>query len=104
AKQRTELVERSFQHVLDRGGMRRTHLRGQENVHKRYLLCVAGFNLGLLMRQLIGFGTPKGYFYLNSAQIVIIVWGRMVVSMILVEMKSETGEEFVGTQITVELC
>ena len=104
ATRRTELVERSFQHVLDRGGMRRTHLRGQENVHKRYLLCVAGFNLGLLMRQLIGFGTPKGCFYLNSAQIFIIVWGRMVVSIILVEMKSETGQEFVGTQITVERC
>ena len=84
--------------------MRRTHLRGQENVHKRYLLCVAGFNLGLLMRQLIGFGTPKGYFYLNSAQIFVFAWGWMVVSMIFVEMRSETGEEFVGAQITVERC
>jgi transposase len=90
-----ELVERSFQHVLDRGGMRRTHLRGQENVHKRYLLCVAGFNLGLLMRQLIGFGTPKGYFYLDSVQIFVCAWGRMVVSMILVEMKNDSGEKFV---------
>jgi transposase len=84
--------------------MRRTHLRGQENVHKRYLLCVAGFNLGLLMRQLIGFGTPKGYFYLNSAQIFVFAWGQMVVSMILVEMKSQTGEEFIGAQISVERC
>ncbi len=39
--------------------MRRTWLRGRENVHKRYLLHVAGHNLGLLMRQLIGAGTPK---------------------------------------------
>lgn len=60
AKRRTELAERSFQHALDRGGMRKTWLRGRKNVEKRYLLHVAGFNLGLLMRQLTGYGTPKG--------------------------------------------
>ena len=37
-KLRAEIVERSFAHNLDRGGMRRTWLRGRENVHKRYLL------------------------------------------------------------------
>ena len=36
-KLRAEIVERSFAHNLDRGGMRRTWLRGRENVHKRYL-------------------------------------------------------------------
>ncbi len=62
AKKRTELVERSFEHVLDRcGGMRRTWLRGRENIHKRYLIHVAGFNLALLMRQKFGFGTPRGW-------------------------------------------
>ena len=54
-----EIVERSFAHNLDRGGMRRTWLRGRENVHKRYLVHVAGHNLGILMRLLIGAGTPK---------------------------------------------
>ena len=39
--------------------MRRTWLRGRENVHKRYLIHVAGHNLGILMRHLIGAGTPK---------------------------------------------
>ena len=39
--------------------MRRTWLRGRENVHKRYLIHVAGHNLGILMRLLIGVGTPK---------------------------------------------
>jgi len=58
-KLRAEIVERSFAHSLDRGGMRRTWLRGRENVHKRYLLHVAGHNLGLLMRHLIGAGTPR---------------------------------------------
>ena len=58
-KLRAEIVERSFAHNLDRGGMRRTWLRGRENVHKRYLLHVAGHNLSLLMRKLIGAGTPR---------------------------------------------
>jgi len=60
-RKRGELVERAFEHVLDDGGMRRVHLRGRENVHKRYLIHVAGFNLGLILRKLTGFGTPKGW-------------------------------------------
>ena len=58
-RRRGQLVERSFAHILDRGGMRRAWLRGRENVHKRYLIHVAGFNLGLLMRALHGQGTPR---------------------------------------------
>jgi transposase len=58
-RRRAEIVERSFAHILDRGGLRRTWLRGRENVHKRYLIHVAGHNLGILMRLLIGAGTPK---------------------------------------------
>ena len=57
-KLRAEIVERSFAHNLDRGGMRRTWLRGRENVHKRYLLHVAGHNLSLLMRKLAP--APRG--------------------------------------------
>ena len=58
-RKRAEIVERSFAHTLERDGMRRTWLRGRENVHKRYLIHVAGHNLGILMRHLIGAGTPK---------------------------------------------
>ena len=60
ARKRTEFVERSFEHCLDRcGGMRRAWLRGDENVEKRYLIHVTGFNLGLLMRAQFGVGTPR---------------------------------------------
>ena len=58
-KLRAERVERSFAHCLDRGGMRRAWLRGRENVQKRYLVQVAAYNLGLVMRALLGAGTPK---------------------------------------------
>ena len=40
--------------------MRRVHLRGHTNILKRLLIHTGGFNLGLLMRQLIGVGTPRG--------------------------------------------
>jgi hypothetical protein len=58
---RAELVERSFALILNRGGMRRAWLRGRENVHKRYLIHVAGYNLGLIMRLLTGAGTPRAF-------------------------------------------
>jgi transposase len=59
-RQRGERIERSFAHVYDTGGMRRTHLRGHTNILKRLLIHAGGFNLGLIMRHLIGLGTPRG--------------------------------------------
>jgi transposase len=59
-RRRGEYVERTFAHVYDTGGMRRTHLRGHPNILKRLLIHVCGFNLGLVMRHLIGIGTPRG--------------------------------------------
>jgi transposase len=58
---RGELLERPFAHYLDGGGMRRTHLRQHESILKRLLIHVAGFNLALLMRKLVGCGTPRGH-------------------------------------------
>jgi len=56
---RSEYVERSFAHVCETGGARRSWLRGLENVKKRYLMCVAGRNLGVIMRALFGVGKPR---------------------------------------------
>lgn len=58
-RKRGELVERSFAHVYETGGMRRTHLRGHENILKRLLIHTAGFNLSLIFRKLLGFGKPR---------------------------------------------
>ena len=57
---RGERLERPFAHLYETGGMRRVHLRGHTNILKRLLIHTGGFNLGLLMRQLIGVGTPRG--------------------------------------------
>jgi transposase len=59
-RRRGELIERTFAHCYDTGGMRRTHLRKHNNILKRVLIHVAGANLGLLLRNLYGMGTPRG--------------------------------------------
>ena len=59
-RQRGEKLERWNQHLYDRGGMRRLHLRGRENILKRLVVHSGAANLGLLMRKLFGKGTPRG--------------------------------------------
>jgi transposase len=58
-RQRGELLERPFAHLYETGAMRRTYLRGHQNILKRILLHAAALNLGLLMRTLFGVGTPR---------------------------------------------
>jgi transposase len=57
---RSERVERSFAHVCDSGGARRSWLRGLADVTKRYLIAVAAHNLGRVLRKLFGIGKPRG--------------------------------------------
>lgn len=56
---RGEVIERTFAHAFETGGMRRTHLRHHDNIAKRLLIHIAGFNLGLLMRNRFGVGKPR---------------------------------------------
>ena len=72
-KRRGERIERSFAHVYDTGGMRRTHLRGHTNILKRLLIHVSGFNLGLIMRHVIGVGTARGLQSRRPAVIATLV-------------------------------
>jgi transposase len=64
---RSERVERSFAHVCNTGGARRTWLRGIKDVQKRYLVTLAGRNLTVLMRALFGIGTPRSLQGLPAA-------------------------------------
>ncbi|WP_239003169.1 transposase [Rhodovastum atsumiense] len=95
-KLRTEWVERSFALTLDRGGMRRVWLRGREKVQKRYLIHVAGYNLGLIMRLLTGAGTPRVFrdrasvrlgaiVTPNSGLILLFVvaWGEQIALLVI---------------------
>jgi transposase len=58
-RRRGEVIERTFAHAFETGGMRRTHLRHHDNIAKRLLVHIAGFNLGLLMRKRFGVGKPR---------------------------------------------
>jgi transposase len=64
---RGELVERSFAHCYDTGGMRRTHLQKHNNILKRLLIHAAGFNLSLVLRVILGLGTARGLQGLSAA-------------------------------------
>ena len=66
-RSRGEKVERTFAHMYETGGMRRIHLRSHDSVLKRLLVQAAGFNLGLLLRKMHGFGTPRALRSLFSA-------------------------------------
>jgi len=59
-RRRGEQLERPFAHLYRTGRLRRTHVRGHTNIRKRVLIHAGGFNLALLMRTLIGVGTPRG--------------------------------------------
>ena len=78
-RKRGEKVERSFAHCYESGDLRRTHLRGHTNILKRLLIHVAGCNLGLVLRQRFGFGTPRGlqgrFFGLLGR--VLAIYGRL---------------------------
>ncbi len=66
-RKRGELLERAFAHYLETGAMRRTYLRGHSKILKRLLIHVGAFNLGVLMRNLIGRGTPRALHELSAA-------------------------------------
>src|SRR5215471_14513298 len=73
-RRRGELLERSFAHAYETGGMRRVYLRGRENVLKRVLLQVGALNLSLVMRRVFGKGTPRGLQDL-SAELLLTYLG-----------------------------
>jgi len=79
-RQRGEKLERWNQHLYDRGGMRRLHLRGRENILKRLVVHSGAANLGLLMRKLFGKGTPRG---LRGARQVMISLGNASADLLL---------------------
>ena len=79
-RQRGEKLERTFAHLYETGGMRRVHLRRHSNILKRLLVHVAAFNLGLVMRQQWGRGTPRGLqgcpseLFLAFWRLLMVLW------------------------------
>ena len=90
-RRRGELLERSFAHAYETGGMRRVHVRGRENVLKRVLIHLGGFNLSLVMRQGLGKGTPRGWQgYSADAMLVLLRCWIAVLGRAAQEIGSQT--------------
>ena len=70
-------IERTFAHILDAGGVRRTTLRGLANLNKRFKFAAAIYNLSQLMRELMGVGTPKQWAA-GAKGIFWILWSLFV--------------------------
>jgi transposase len=77
-RKRGELLERPNAHLYETGGMRRTHLRGHDNILKRLLVHAGACNLGLWMRTVCGMGTPRGLQGRVAVLIVALLtaWSR----------------------------
>src|SRR5580693_936767 len=76
-RRRGEMVERSFAHCYETGGLRRCHLRGRENILKRQLVHVGAFNLSLVLRKMLGAGTPRelrNRFGMLIVRIFLLLW------------------------------
>jgi transposase len=77
-RQRSELVERSFAHMYETGGMRRTHLRGRNNILKRLLFHAVAFNVALLVRKQHGIGKPRTLQGVSNSISLLISLLRML--------------------------
>lgn len=76
---RSEKAERSFAHVCETGGGRRTWLRGRVNVSKAHLMRAAACDLGIVMLALFGIGTPRtlqGGFAMVLGALLYLICGR----------------------------
>jgi len=79
SRARSELVERSFAHVCDTGGARRTWLRGLQSVTKRHLMVAAARNLSTIMRLICGIGSPRTLQGLRALlQLAWTHFGRLI--------------------------
>jgi transposase len=88
-RRRAEICERGFAHLFTTGGMRRTHLRGHQNILKRLLIHTCGFNLGLIMRKRFGLGTPRGlYNRLREGFILIFALWTRIWALVFVKLRT----------------
>ena len=97
-RRRGLMLERPFAHCYETGGMRRVHLRGRENILKRLLIHVGGFNFSLVLGQTIGKGTPRGlqglaivYFFVLIHLLVRLARCRRPVVVVVATVRPNIG-------------
>jgi transposase len=72
-RQRGEKIERNFAHQFDTGGMDRLHVRGLQNVHKKFLIQADACDLALLLRSRYGSGKPRAA-HDRAAEVILIIF------------------------------
>ena len=90
-RQRGERLERPFAHAYETGGLRRVYLRGNSNILKRVLIHTAALNLGLLMRLIVGVGTPRslqGRLWARFKRLLLL-WCRVIKAYLAVSCACE---------------
>lgn len=93
-KLRSELTERSFAHMYETGGMRRTHLRKRNNILKRLLFHAVGFNLALLLRERFGIGKPRTLQGTSDTILLVrLAWAAFYAAWIQLVESHDTGFE-----------
>lgn len=95
-RRRGELVERSFAHAYETGGMRRLYLRGHDNILKRLLIHLCGFNLSLMMRKYTGKGTPRGWQGYSADTYLVFL--RLLLSLV----QQESHDTMLSTAGTLQ--
>ena len=83
---RSERCERTFAHVCETGGGRRSWLRGLGNVAKAHVLKCAAYNLGLLLRKVWGMSKPRNWeagvgAYFGALWAAFLVWALVAAKM-----------------------
>jgi transposase len=91
-------IERTFAHILDAGGARRTTLRGLANLNKRFKFAAAIYNLSQLMRELMGVGTPKQWAA-GAKGLFWILWSFFVAGW----SRMFGGEGLMGTSLKLQI-
>jgi transposase len=99
-RKRGELLERSFAHCYETGGMRRLHLKGRENVLKRLLIHVSAFNLSLIFRKTAGAGTPRE-LHNRKGGVVLAVLAFTIAFRTVRDLLSDV-DRFLGRRTAVE--
>ena len=100
-RRRGQHIERSFEHLLDEGGLRRATLRGRENLSKRHKVGAACYNLSQLLRRVHGIGTARQWLATKKSQLEALgacLWAllRAILGLKLQDTASSRLSKFAG--------
>lgn len=100
-RRRGELIERSFAHGYETGGMRRLHLKHRDNIYKRLIVHMGGFNLSLVMRQVLGMGKPRRWqgLFCSIFDLVLGLWS--VLATIWRKMRPSDGQTEIPSRLSL---